>query len=187
MSNFQNISLSIFFNPVKQTVSFSCSSGSRISQRRGRQPSGVGGVAPIYDLANILLKTARKMKEFGPRGGGARFSFRSILSSDKEYWLSKNLFQRLYYRPQQSCEGYVFTGVCLSTQGGAWPGGGGVHGPGGCMVLGVHGPGGAWSRGVGIPACTEADPTRRDSYCCRRYASYWNAFLLFMWYKIGAT
>ena len=30
---------------------------------------------------------------------------------------------------------------------------------------------------VGIPACTEADPPGRDSYCCRWYTSYWNAFL----------
>ena len=30
---------------------------------------------------------------------------------------------------------------------------------------------------VGIPACTEADPPT-DGYCCGRYASYWNAFLL---------
>ena len=31
--------------------------------------------------------------------------------------------------------------------------------------------------GVSIPACTEAD-TPPDGYCCGRYASYWNAFLL---------
>ena len=31
-----------------------------------------------------------------------------------------------------------------------------------------------------IPACTEADPCPADRYCCTRYASYWNAFLL--WY-----
>ena len=64
------------------------------------------------------------------------------------------------YRPQRSCEDYVFTGVCLSTGvsalGGAWSWGvcsGGMPGPGGCLL-----PVGAWSRGVGIPACTEADP-----------------------------
>ena len=76
--------------------------------------------------------------------------------------------------------------------------GGGCLVPGGCLVLGVSAPGGggvclvlggAWSRGwggvgvsdpggVGIPACTEADPPGRDGYCCGRYASYWNAFLL---------
>ena len=73
------------------------------------------------------------------------------------------------YHPQRSCEGYVFTGICLSTGGplgGSAPGG---PGPGG---------GGAWSGGVGIPACTEADPPGKDGYCCGRYASYWNAFLL---------
>ena len=32
--------------------------------------------------------------------------------------------------------------------------GGGLPGPGGCLVWGVP----AWSRGCGIPACTEADP-----------------------------
>ena len=31
--------------------------------------------------------------------------------------------------------------------------------------------------GEGIKACTEADPPT-DGYCCGRYASYWNAFLL---------
>ena len=28
-----------------------------------------------------------------------------------------------------------------------------------------------------IPACTEANPSLTDGYCCGRYASYWNAFL----------
>ena len=28
-----------------------------------------------------------------------------------------------------------------------------------------------------IPACTEADTLSADGYCCRWYASYWNAFL----------
>ena len=71
-----------------------------------------------------------------------------------------------FYHPQRSCEGYVFTGMCLSTGGGLLRGG--------CLVL----------EGAGIPACTEADPTPplrgRDGYCYGRYASYWNAFLLTM-------
>ena len=97
------------------------------------------------------------------------------------------------YHPQRSCEGHVFTHVCHSVHGG-------VPGLGGCLVWGVPGPGGclvrglgAWSQGGmpgprgclvpgggGIPACTEADPPfpERDGYCCGRYASYWNAFLL---------
>ena len=32
--------------------------------------------------------------------------------------------------------------------------------------------------GVGIPACTEADTPSAYGYCCGRYASYWDAFLL---------
>ena len=32
--------------------------------------------------------------------------------------------------------------------------------------------------GACIPACTEVDPP--NGYCCRRYASYWNAFLYTM-------
>ena len=82
-------------------------------------------------------------------------------------------FPRNFYRPQRSCKGYVFTGVCLSTGGGGWcllPGGGapgrgvpaprGPH-PGGCLVWevpapgGVPGQGGAWSGGClvrGVPA-----------------------------------
>ena len=39
-----------------------------------------------------------------------------------------------YYRPQRSCEGYVFTGVCLSTGGCLLQG---VAAPGGCLVPGV--------------------------------------------------
>ena len=83
-----------------------------------------------------------------------------------------------YYRPQRSCEGYVFTGVCLSTGGGG-PGPreglGGVCSWGGAWSQGVWSrgrvclvPWGVWSQGVwsqggcllwgvGIPACNEAD------------------------------
>ena len=57
---------------------------------------------------------------------------------------------------------------------------GGVPGPGGlvlggCLVPGGSAPGG----GIGVPACTEADPPPRDGHCCGRYASYCNAFLFF--------
>ena len=62
----------------------------------------------------------------------------------------------------------------------------GVPGPGGCMLWGVPAPGGAWSGGClvrGMPALEGAcsrDAWWRppDGYCCRQYASYWNAFLL---------
>ena len=99
----------------------------------------------------------------------------------------------IYCRPQRSCEGYVFIGVCLSTGGWSAPGGcrggllpgclllGGAWSQSGVCSLGGPGPGGRGCLvlgGVGIPACTEANPPRRDGYCCGRYASYWNAFLL---------
>ena len=38
----------------------------------------------------------------------------------------------------------------------------------------------------GIPACTEAD-TPQDGYCCGRYASYWNAFLLAVYFYFVAA
>ena len=49
---------------------------------------------------------------------------------------------------------------------------------GGVYSRGRSALGGCLVRGVGIPACTEADPPGRDYYCCGWYASYWNAFLL---------
>ena len=73
--------------------------------------------------------------------------------------------------------GAVGGGVC------AWSCGGVPHPRGVCV----------WSRGVcawfwggvGIPACTEAAPLPgRDGYCCGRYASYWNAFLFDLLYKL---
>ena len=61
------------------------------------------------------------------------------------------ILSKHHYSPQRSCEGYVFTGVCLST--------GGMPGPGGCLLPGgVPGP-----RGVGVPACTEADPRPQET------------------------
>ena len=72
-------------------------------------------------------------------------------------------------------QGNIFTPVCHSVHsGGAWSGGG-SSGPGGCLVLWrgllpgvVPGPGG----------CLVETPRPPDGYCCGRYASYWNAFLL---------
>ena len=77
-----------------------------------------------------------------------------------------------FYRPQRSCEGYVFTGVCLSTGGclvSVYRGGCLV--PGGLVSQhalrqnpppppGETGVPGSRGGGVGIPACTEADPPR---------------------------
>ena len=80
------------------------------------------------------------------------------------------------------CEGYVFTGVCLSARGGGCPGPGRGVCPRGCQGPGPRGLSrprprgcpGPGPEGGCIPACTEA----ADGYCCGRYASYWNVFLL---------
>ena len=81
--------------------------------------------------------------------------------------------------PQRSCEGYVITGVCLSTGGCLVPGGpspgGGVPSPGGGLL-----PGGLVLGGGLVPGGPGGEPPKRDGHCCRRYASYWNAFLLLM-------
>ena len=83
------------------------------------------------------------------------------------------------------CEGYVFTGVCLSTGGGhAWQGAcisgtcvAGGHGLGVCTA-GMHtckGGGHAWQA---MHACTPPPGRYYEIWSMRgRYASYWNAFL----------
>ena len=116
----------------------------------------------------------------------------------------------IYYRPQRSCEGYVFTGMCLSTGGLSAPRGGGCLLWGGACSRGVPTPrgvclggvclGGVCSRGcllrgvsvLGVSVCSGGvsalggvcsalrQPPQRDGYCCRQYASYWNAFLFTM-------
>ena len=76
----------------------------------------------------------------------------------------------------------------VSTGGGA----GCVSAPGGCLVWGVPVPGGVSSRGslvwgasgprgVSAPGGPGGDPP--DGYCCGRYASYLNAFLLWFYSK----
>ena len=64
----------------------------------------------------------------------------------------------------------VLVGVCSGRRI-AWSGG--------CLVQG-----GAWSRGMCLVlggVCSRVVPggDPPESYCCGRYASYWNAFLLF--------
>ena len=110
-------------------------------------------------------------------------------------------FPRNFYRPQRSCKGYVFTGVCLST-GGGWcllpggapgrgvpaprephPGGGAcsreLPGLGGACSQGCacSGGGGAWSGGCLLGGYGGERPPA-DGCCGGRYASYWNVFLL---------
>ena len=111
-----------------------------------------------------------------------------------------------YYRLQRSCEGYVFTGVCLSTGGGVSQhalqvvsqhalqqvGGGGIPaclagGIPACLAAGLQGDA-CSQRGAcswGVPALGRCllggwrrpPPQPADGYCCGRYASDWNAFL----------
>ena len=66
--------------------------------------------------------------------------------------------------PGGSLRGLARGGLQAHTQWGSW----------GVWPRGSPGP----HLGGCIPACTEADPPPADGYCCGRYASYWNAFLL---------
>ena len=92
-----------------------------------------------------------------------------------------NLSRMLLPPANEVCEGYVFTRVCHSVHRGE-----GWSGPGrGCLLWGVPGPGGAcsgggrvWSQGEVTCSGGCLVETPPDGYCCGRYASYWNAFLL---------
>ena len=92
-----------------------------------------------------------------------------------------NAAQMVYfYRPQRSCEGYVFTGVCLSTRGGYpsmpcrwYPSMPCSRSPGGACYTGVPALGGLPALGGGW----WRPPPPADGYCCGWYASYWHAFL----------
>ena len=72
----------------------------------------------------------------------------------ESYTHQQNIGIVYFYRPQRSCEGYVFTPVCHSVhRGGGWVC------PSACWI---HPPG-------------QTPPA--DGYCYGWYASYWNAFL----------
>ena len=80
-----------------------------------------------------------------------------------------------FYRPQQSWGKVIFSqaSVILSTGGVCSRG---LSAPRGGVCVWFGGVC-AWSRGVSVPrGCLVETP--RDGYCCGRYASYWNAFLL---------
>ena len=133
---------------------------------------------------------------FGNFGSHSKRILAWPIKSMTHTYLSQTEQNRLFLPPANVvCEGYVFTGVCLST-GGAWSWGGSWSR--GCLVGGVHGPWGAWSGGArfwGVPGlrgvCSQGGAWSRgclllggglvetppDGYCCGRYASYWNAFL----------
>ena len=66
---------------------------------------------PLLAHSNKLLKYASNDKD-----RKARFSDVALLSGKKvSYCLRQKRSISYIYRPQRSCEGYVFTGVCLST------------------------------------------------------------------------
>ena len=74
----------------------------------------------------------------------------------------------------------------MSAPGRSAPGGsapGGVSAPGGCLLLRVSAPGGVCLGGVGGGVPGGAPSPSPDGYCCRRYASYWNAFLFVFFLK----
>ena len=122
----------------------------------------------VWPLTSLLQSAARHLYSLENSAVCGRESFLDLQTSVRQGPCTvssrKGPFRRSHresdiYRPKRSCEGYGFTGVCLSTGGeGAWSSG--VPCPGGC----AWSLGGAWSQGVpgpggaGIPACTEADP-----------------------------
>ena len=107
-------------------------------------------------------------------------SYHLLLESHPE------VFNAIYYRPQRSCESYVFTRVCHSVH--RWGGGipaciaGGIPA---CLAAGVFcSEGGMPAPGGGCLLLGGVEtPLKADGYCCRQYASYCNAFLLMT--KIG--
>ena len=64
--------------------------------------------------------------------------------------------------------------------GGVMPGLGGCLFPGGACSQGGPGPGGSAPTVGGLVSqhALRQTPPRRNGYCCGRYASHWNAFLL---------
>ena len=72
-------------------------------------------------------------------------------------------------------QGNIFTPVCHSVHGG-----GGVPVPRGACSRGS-----ACSRGVPALGVPGGDPPTPDSYCCGRYAPYWNASLFVLSSNVG--
>ena len=99
-----------------------------------------------------------------------------------------------FYRPQRSCQGYVFTPVCHSVHRGSVcalvhagippPPGKHTPSPGGTPPE-AHPPPGKHTHLAGkhpLEAHTPppGGPLPGDGYRCGRYASYWNAFLFIL-------
>ena len=95
----------------------------------------------------------------------------------------------------EGCEGYVFTGVCLSTRGGSWslsrvvsigggvlcPGvlcwAGGLCPEGSLLGAGVCVQGVLCLRGVCVQGVSVRESPHPHTVTSGQYASYWNAFL----------
>ena len=95
----------------------------------------------------------------------------------------KKVASTYFYRPQRSCEGYVFfTCVCHSVHRG-----GGVCLSASWDTTAQETPPEQTPPGADTPLPKQTPPGSRhppqeqtpsqDGYCCGRYASYWNAFL----------
>ena len=114
----------------------------RISQM-GANPKGWG--ANLL-FGKIFLENCMKMKEIGPRGGGG--------ASLALLGCANGSTSPLFLPPaNEVCEGYVFTGVCLSTRGGMRGCLGGMRGcsPGGhAWLLRGH----AWLLQGGMRGCS---------------------------------
>ena len=97
-----------------------------------------------------------------------------FLSRRKALQLSQILYVFITARKRSLGQGnIIFSEVCVKNS---------VHGGG------MSDPGGAWSWGDAWPVGAAwswggVETPSRDGYCCGRYASYWNAYLL----KINLT
>ena len=116
------------------------------------------------------------------------FLWYELVSTPKRFLPSATKLRRLCFHRRVSVHG---GGGCLVPgrvpgPGGSAPGAGWVHGPGGVpgprgvCSGGMHGSlGGSAPRGGGFSQhALKQNPPGRDGYCCERYASHWNAFLL---------
>ena len=117
-----------------------------------------------------------------------------------------------FYRPQRSCEGYVFTRVCHSVYRGvvsqhalqvvsqhALQQGGVLYQHalqvvsqhalqhGGCAISACLAAGGLLPGECLLRGAWRPPPQEADGYCCGWYASYWNAFLFQVLFDASVT
>ena len=125
----------------------------------------------------------------------------AIISSDSPLlqhlltsrWPALHLSHFDFYRPQRSWGKVIFSEVCVKNSvhkgGHVWQGGPCMVGAcmaGGMYSGGMHGRGHAWwgacVAGVAcMPHMPPLDTMRYGQSMCRQYASYWNAFLFYLY------